>query len=225
MTRNLKVSVGLVALIFAAGAALVLSSSSEERTRSSRTTPSNGDLRPNPAQVVRADSRRLSTAKTGDATLVEFLDFECEACGAVFPVLEDLREKYADRLTFVIRYFPNEGHVNAQLAAQAVEAAARQNKLEAMYTLMFRRQTQWAEAEDSKETTFVGYARALGLDVAQFKADMNSPEVQARVTRDRDEGLALDVQGTPTLFLNGKMLELTSVDRLEADIRAAIGER
>ena len=63
--------------------------------------------------IVRDDSRILGEEGTSGVTFVEFLDFECEACGAAYPIVEDLREKYAGEVTFVIRYFPLPGHVNS----------------------------------------------------------------------------------------------------------------
>lgn len=87
--------------------------------------------------VVRPDSHRLSTAADGRVTLVEFLDFECEGCRAMFPVMERLREQYRDRVGFVVRYFPLPGHFNAERAARAVEAAAAQGRFEQMYRRMF----------------------------------------------------------------------------------------
>ena len=63
--------------------------------------------------TVRADSHRLSTAEDGKVTLVEFLYFECEACGAAVPFVEQLREQYDVRVTFVVRYLPNTSQKNA----------------------------------------------------------------------------------------------------------------
>ena len=77
------------------------------------------------AVVVRENSLRLSTAPGATVDFVEFLDFECEACGAAYPAIEQLRQEYGDRVNFVIRYFPVQSHANAERAARAVEAAAQ----------------------------------------------------------------------------------------------------
>ena len=76
-------------------------------------------------QVVRDNSRVLSQAPNEKAVLVEFLDFECEACRAAYPFVEELRAEYSDTVTFVNRYFPLPGHRNSMPAAVAVEAAAQ----------------------------------------------------------------------------------------------------
>src|SRR3546814_20271171 len=67
-------------------------------------TASTGDERSD--RLVRPDSQRLSEASDGKVTFVEFLDFECEACGAAYPAIEELRDQYGAEITFVVRHFP-----------------------------------------------------------------------------------------------------------------------
>ncbi|WP_311210053.1 MULTISPECIES: thioredoxin domain-containing protein [unclassified Aeromicrobium] len=156
--------------------------------------------------TVRADSHRLDTADDGKVTLVEFLDFECEACRAAYPFVEQLREQYDGQVTFVLRYFPIPSHTNANNAAYAVESAARQGKLEDMYKRMYDTQAEWGESQDSKADLFRSYAQELGLDMAQYDADVASPDVAARVAKDVADGQRLGVTGTPSFFLNGEPL-------------------
>lgn len=159
---------------------------------------------PAPAEVlVREDSRYLDDAEDARVTVVEFLDFECEACRAQFPVMERIREEYDGRIDFVVRYFPLPGHANSRPAAAAVEAAARQGALEEMYTRMYETQAEWGESREDQSAVFAGFAADLGLDVDRFTADMESEEVAARVQADFDDGVALGVKGTPTIFVNG----------------------
>jgi protein-disulfide isomerase len=173
-------------------------------------------------QLVRPDSHRLGQAGTGKAVLVEFLDFECESCRAAYPVVEDLRTKYAGKVDFVVRYFPIPSHANAVNAAVAVEAAAQQSKFEAMYQRMYDTQGQWGEQQDSKAAIFRGFAQDLGLDMAAYDKAVADPVTTARVEKDRQDGLALGVQGTPTFFLNGRQLQPTSVQDFEAQLDAAV---
>ncbi|WP_448334265.1 DsbA family protein, partial [Streptomyces sp. DSM 41534] len=70
-------------------------------------------------QVVRENSHRLNSVPESKVTFVEFLDFECEGCRAVYPEIEKLRAEYGDRVNFVIRHFPLPAHVNAERAARA----------------------------------------------------------------------------------------------------------
>jgi protein-disulfide isomerase len=167
-----------------------------------------GDDVPAGAQtLVRDDSHRISTAADGKVTVVEFLDFECEACGAAYPGVERLREEYGDRITYVVRYFPIASHPNAYNSAHAAEAAARQGKFEEMYVKLFDNQDTWGHQQQSQVDTFVQYAGELGLDVERFRADLASADVAARVRADASDGERLGVRGTPTFFVNGALYE------------------
>lgn len=178
----------------------------------------------NDERVVREDSHRLSTAADGKVTFVEFLDFECEGCGAVYPVVEQLRQTYDGRVTFVARYFPLDGHFNARRAARAVEAAARQGQFEAMYQRMYETQTEWAEQQVPKDDVFRGFAVDLGLDMKQWDADYASPEVEQRIQADVDDGTALGVTGTPTFFLNGQLFTPESAEDLTRALDEALAQ-
>ena len=175
-------------------------------------------------QVLRENSHRLSTAADGKVTVVEFLDFECEACGAVYPVVEDLREEFDGEVTFVTRYFPIPSHTNAVNSAVAAEAAARQGQFEAMYSKLFETQTQWGEQPESRADLFRTYAEDIGLDLELYDADIQDPAVLERVMEDQREGTALGVQGTPTFFLNGEQLELSTLEAFRAAIEGAVRE-
>ena len=153
---------------------------------------------------------------------MEFLDFECEGCKAAYPVIEQLRAQYAGRVTFVIRYFPLDSHFNAVRAARAVEAAAQQDQLEAMYKKMYDTQTEWGEQKTPADDIFRGFATELGLDMTRWTADYNSPATLERIEVDRADGTALGLQGTPTFFLNGTQFEPTSVEDLTQAIDEAL---
>lgn len=187
-------------------------------------TPGGGSSPAPSATLVREDSHRLSPAPAGSPVFVEFLDLECEACRAAFPLVEQLREEYEGKVEFVIRYFPIESHANAMNAAVAVEAAARQGKLEPMYRKMYETQDQWGEQRDSRAQLFRQFAEQLGLDLARFDADVAAPEVKARVEKDRKDGEALGVQGTPTFFLDGVMIRPQSADELRSLLAAAVAK-
>lgn len=161
--------------------------------------------------LVRDDSPRLAEGK--EAVFVEFLDFECEACLSLYPVIEKLREDYGDRVTFVVRYMPLHGNsINAALAA---EAAAEQGEFEAMYQRLFDTAEDWGHQQTSKRDTFFEYAKELGLDMDKFTAAFEDPATLERVKLSQKDGQALGVTGTPTFFLDGEKLEPESVSDLE----------
>ena len=162
------------------------------------------------AQLVREDSHRLTAPATEKAQLVEFLDFECEACRAAEPVVAELKAEFGDRITFVNRYFPLPSHKNSGQAALAVEAAAQQGKYEQMAAKMFETQPQWGEKQDFQNALFRSFAEELGLDMEKYDAAMAAEETKERIRKDIADGKALGVTGTPTFFLNGEKLVLTS---------------
>lgn len=115
-----------------------------------------------PQQTVRTDSHVLDDGGEGAVTVVEFLDFECEACGAFYPVVEDLREKYDGKITYVVRYFPLPGHINSTQAALAAEAAGQQDRFEDMYRRLFETQAQWGEQPEETPRCSAGSPRISG---------------------------------------------------------------
>lgn len=223
MTKNAKttLTVVLVAAAVLAGAFLLM----RPAAPTPPPVPAAGPVAPAvaPELLVREDSNRLSVSRDGAVTLVEFLDFECEACGAAFPALEQLRAEYGDRITFVARYFPIPSHRNAENAAVAVQAAAEQGQFEAMYRKMFETQPIWAEQDESKASVFRGYAEELGLNLTAYDQAVADPATLERVLRDRADGEAAGVKGTPTLYLNGALLEARSLDEIRARIDAELG--
>ncbi|MBB6345882.1 protein-disulfide isomerase [Nonomuraea muscovyensis] len=215
--RNVTISLSLIG-VFAAVLA-VLFTVDALRPQSGTSAVAAGESR-----LVRSDSHRLQTAPDGKVTLVEFLDFECGGCRAYFPVVEELRKHYAGKITFVVRYFPLANHYNAARAARAVEAAARQDKFEAMYQRMYERQDEWARKRVPADEIFRRYAKDLGLDVTAWDKAYQDPATLARVEKDAADGEALGVQGTPTFFLNGTKIQPLSSDAFKAAIDAALAK-
>ncbi|MGB5951625.1 MAG: thioredoxin domain-containing protein [Ornithinimicrobium sp.] len=221
---NLAISAALVAVL-ALALALTLGLSRPESSADPSDNADSGDgagsTTSSEAPLVREDSHVVTQADSADApTLVEFLDFECEACASAYPVVEQIREDYAGQINVVVRYFPIQSHVNAVNAAVAVEAASQQGQFEAMYSRMYETQAQWGEKQTSEAATFRDFAQDLGLDMADYDAAVGASATLARVEQDYQDGLDLGVQGTPTFFLDGELLEPTSVE----DFRGAIDD-
>ena len=163
----------------------------------------------------------VSGAPGALVTLVEYADFECLHCGRAYPVLADLRASMAGTLRFVFRHFPlGWEHPHAHDAALAAAAAARQgdDRFWAMHAQMFEHQDRL------DRDALRGYARAIGLDLARYAADIADPAVEARVQRDMETGRASGVRGTPTFFVNGVRHHAAwDLDGLRDALRAAAG--
>jgi len=184
--------------------------------------PSEGGEGEEPQQTVRTDSHVLDDGGEGAITVVEFLDFECEACGAFYPVVEDLREKYDGEITYVVRYFPLPGHINSTQAALAAEAAGQQDRFEDMYHRLFETQAQWGEQSEETPEVFRGFAEELGLDMAAYDAAIVDPATAERVESDKTDGAKLEVNSTPTFFVGGEKVALQEWDDLEQAIEKAL---
>jgi protein-disulfide isomerase len=218
VSRNVKISAALIGVFVAVVLVMILGPASDEEGDVPKIDAAD-------ALVVRDSSHRLGEAAAdGKVTLVEFLDFECEACGAYFPYVEQLREKYAGKVTFVARYFPLSGHFNGERAARAAQAAAQQDRFEDMYEQLFTTQEAWGERQVPADDTFRGYAEQLGLDMARYDADYAAPATLDRIRVDQADGNALGVNSTPTFFLNGEKLENNGPDGLDAAISDALDQ-
>lgn len=157
-----------------------------------------------PAEITSDDWIKGGT--DAPVTLLEFSDFQCPACASYYPVVKQLISAYPEALRVAYRHYPlTRIHANAIPAAQAAEAAGRQGKFWEMHDQLFEQQERWAKADNAGEL-FAGYAQELGLDVAQFRADLADPAVRQKINRHQDSGTQLRVQGTPTFFLNGNSI-------------------
>lgn len=149
-------------------------------------------------------------------TIIEFTDFQCSACGGMYPIVEDVLKSYGNRVRFVIRNFPlTQVHANAFHAAQAAEAAKAQGKFWEYIDFLFKNQT--ALDTDSLKK----YATQVGLDRKRFDADLEAGKYDAVIRRDIEDGEVYGVEATPTFFINGAVLTEYSADGLRAAIEKA----
>jgi protein-disulfide isomerase len=139
-------------------------------------------------------------AADAPVTIVEFSDFQCGFCFRVNPTLAQLLDRYAGKIRVAFKHSPIEGHTAAPLAHRAAFAAQQQGKFWEMHDRIF------ANQRDMSREALLGHARALGLDVARFTADLDGAASKAALERDLAEGAKLGVDGTPTFFINGTPL-------------------
>jgi len=149
-------------------------------------------------------------------TVVEYGDFECPYCGQAEPVVRELLRDFAD-VRYVWRHLPlNDVHAQAQLAAEASEAAADQGAFWELHDLLLDHQ------DALRPDDLIGYARELGLDVDQFTDDLRTHRGAARVAEDIDSADLSGVSGTPTFFINGQRhYGAYDIGTLSAAVRAA----
>jgi Na+/H+ antiporter NhaA len=147
-----------------------------------------------PVDPTRDHIRGPENAKV---TLVEYGDFECPYCGMAEPVIRELLADTGD-VQYVWRHLPlNDVHPNAQLAAEAAEAAAKQDRFWEMHDVLLAQ-------DDLRAAAVITAAQRMGLDVDQFKDDLREHAGAARIAEDVDSADLSGVSGTPTFFVNGK---------------------
>ncbi len=158
------------------------------------------------AGVDGAESIHVLGQPDAPVTLEEYGDFQCPPCGMLAGPINQFEQDYRPRLRVVFRQFPLINHKHAREAAFASEAADLQGRFWEMHDLLYREQSVWSKAADAR-LLFNSYAGMLGLNIDRFKKDMESDKVKARVTFDQQQGTALGVKNTPTIFLNNRALD------------------
>lgn len=148
----------------------------------------------------------------GEVTVVEFSDLQCPACQSVQAPLAKILAKFEGRVQLVYRHFPlSKIHKNAQIAAQASEAANMQGKFFEFHDLLFAKQAEWSGLEDPTPK-FGEYAQELGLDKEKFAADTVSDEAKEAVGVDSAAATRYALSGTPTFFVNGVKTEFNQIE-------------
>jgi len=182
------------------------------------------------AQLLPVSENRSVPGKSGESmhirgnpnapvTLEEFGDFQCPPCGSFAGFTEELLKEYDSRLRIVFRNFPLAPHEHAREAALAAEAAGLQGHFWEMHDVLYREQAVWTKTPNPREL-FESYAGTIGLNLDEFKKDMDGEKARERVDSDQARGLALGIKLTPTLFINNHPVD--PKDKTPEGVRAAI---
>ena len=154
-------------------------------------------------------------------TIVEFLDPECESCAIFHPIMRKVYKEHHLDVKLVVRYLAN--HKNSKFAIKILEASREQNKYEEVLSMIFEKQSFWAQHNNEKpELLWTYLAQIDGLDVEKLKEDIKNPRIDEIIDIDTKDAKFLGVRGTPTIFVNEKQLETLSqkalFDLVEAEI-------
>jgi protein-disulfide isomerase len=166
----------------------------ELKQREAQNQPLSADVQ---AKLAAKDAPSFGP-ENAKVTLVEFSDFQCPYCSRAAEVTHKIRERYGDKVRFVFRQFPLDFHKQAHLAAQAALAAHQQGKFWEFHDLLFANQN--ALGRDQLEQ----YAKQLNL--TNIDQALDSAKYKAAVDADVSLGSQVAVNGTPTLFINGKRI-------------------
>jgi protein-disulfide isomerase len=150
-------------------------------------------------------------------SIVEFADFECPHCREAVGLIDAVLAAHEGRVRLVYKSFTLTFHQRGEPAARAAFAAGLQGKFWEMEHLLFERQEHLDQSDLDR------YAVILRLDVPKWKADMDSPAVRERIAHDRALGEELKLKGTPTIYVNGRELDVEQDESLEARVAAELG--
>ncbi len=150
--------------------------------------------------------------------VVEFLDPECESCRAMHPIVKKLLKDYEGRIRYVLRYMPL--HKNSVVAARWLEAAKEQGKFWEALNILFEKQPEWASHHAPQPERIPVILQTVGIDVVRGAKVKEQTEIGTRVEEDKKDGTMAGVTGTPSFFVNGRML----MDLGDAPLRRMIEE-
>jgi predicted DsbA family dithiol-disulfide isomerase len=139
-------------------------------------------------------------AADAPVVIVEYTDFQCPYCAHLGATLDQMMRLYPGKLKIVYKSFPLSSHKYSWQAATAAMAAYKKGKFWAFYKELFANYNRMNDAK------LMEIRKKFGFNTPEFEALMNSPEIRTQVAFDRNEGIRAGVQGTPTVFINGKRL-------------------
>jgi protein-disulfide isomerase len=205
--KTLFISVaGLLLLIFAGAVVLFQQSASEGRNQSALEREGAPIKGPNDAKV----------------TIVEFFDPACGTCRDFYPLVKQLIDQYPGKVRVMVRYAPL--HPGSDQVVRMLEAARYQGKFWQALELLFRSQSRWVVNHESQPMRALKVLGVLGLDMEQFSADMNRPELIQAIQRDVQDGQTLNVRATPEFFVNGRPMPNFGYDQLSHLVKEAVAE-
>ena len=169
-----------------------------------------------PVQAISVDDDPARGDATAPVTVVAFTDFQCPACAAMHPVIDEVLKSFGNKVRLVVRDFPLSMHADARKAAEAANAAHAQGKFFDYADLLFKHQNALDIPSLKK------YATQLGLNRTVFDAALDSGKYAGEVRHDIADGEIYGIDSTPTIFINGVMLRDLSADELRAAINRVL---
>jgi protein-disulfide isomerase len=163
--------------------------------------------------------------KDAPVTIVEFFDPACETCRAFYPLVKKIMAEFPGQVRLVLRYTPL--HQGSDEVVRLLEIARLQQKFEPVLEAILQAQPQWASHGAPRIEKAWEVAEAAGLDLAQTRNALMSPEVSAVLEQGILDSKAAGATKTPTFIVNGKHLPSFGAQQLydlvESEVRAAAG--
>lgn len=151
-------------------------------------------------------------------TMILFTDFQCPYCARLVPLLDQVLKANPETVKLVFKNFPLRSHQFAVKAAAAALAANQMGKFWEFHDLLFQ---NYNRLNDEKINEI---ATTLGLDAQKFAQEQADPAIMQQIRSDFQQGVDAGVRGTPTVFINGRMLRERSLEGFQAAINQALGK-
>lgn len=157
-------------------------------------------------RMINMKGVRSQGSGSASVTIVEFSDFQCNHCRAAHEILKnELYKTYTkDQVRLVFKHFPLNGHSWAEPAAVATECAAQQKEAAFWDMADFFFMNQAVLSTDTIKSKSLEAAKSFKLDGAAFNKCLSAGPALEKVQSDKREGLALGVNSTPTIYINGR---------------------
>jgi protein-disulfide isomerase len=201
--------IGLVLVVAVGGAYWLYNrNANPSKTGGGANRPANrAAATPATTNLLGAQPPNMLGSANAPVTVEEFADFQCPTCSVKHPLMKELASTYGSRIKFIFRNYPLAipAHDKAYEAAVAAEAAGLQGRFWEMQNLLFTNQQAWSSNPDYRKI-WEGYAGQIGLDVERFKSDMAGSFAKGRVDLDLQRGRALNVNSTPSVYINGMLV-------------------
>lgn len=201
MTQEAKIlsGIGAACILLLIGAVFFLSKGSSNAPLSETSTP----IPSAQDKILILPTSHQTASSSAKVTVVEFGDYQCPVCGAAYPITKQVLQNYGNKINFIFRNFPLPQHQNAQIAAEAAEAAGAQGEFWQMHDKLYENQDAWSEVAQPL-SLFDSYASSLNLNIDQFNQDITGNKFTSVIQQDMQDGEALGVNATPTFFINGQ---------------------
>jgi protein-disulfide isomerase len=151
-------------------------------------------------------------AKNGPVHIVAFLDYQCPYCATMFPLLEQLMDKYPQKVSVILKHFPLRMHSFAEKASLAALASTKQNKYRELSSIYFK------NYKSLNDQTLREYAQQAGLNMEAFEKDRGDTALRTIIAEDTNLGRKLGIRGVPSVFINGRSFRGRSIDALSQQV-------
>ena len=158
-----------------------------------------------PALRLQEDLLKSKGPQNAPVEMIEYSDFQCPACQLAQAKLKKILAGHPEKIHLIFRHFPLSGHRWSPLAHQAAECAAQKGKFWEFHDKLYDNQQIWSSAPNAVEF-FLQYAAELGMNMDLFAGCLNDRDIRQKVLADKKTGEALQINSTPTFFINQERL-------------------